>query len=178
MSRFDIGWIESVIPHRDTMLLIDRVTELTPGESVEAVKAVTYTEPWYRGSTGPDLSYPLPLLLESWNQAAAVLVLATWAAEAAAEATRETAGRSTTVGRAGVPMLGSYGDVTLVRPVTPGDTMVHTVRIDTAQSDTMVLSGRTCVNNEVTLMVDRGIVIRRPMAFLVALRAPSTPELG
>ncbi|WP_312868294.1 3-hydroxyacyl-ACP dehydratase FabZ family protein [Saccharothrix ecbatanensis] len=166
MSGHDIGWIEGVIPHRDTMLLIDRVTALTPGESVEAIKAVTYTEPWYRGSTGPDLAYPLPLLLESWNQAAAVLVLATWAAEEAAD-------RPTTVRQVGVPMLGSYGDVTLGRPVTPGDTMVHTVRIDKAQSDTMVLSGRTCVNNNVTLTVDRGIVIRRPMELLVALRAPS-----
>ena len=40
----DIKEIMSIIPHRQPFLLIDRVEEIVEGESVTAIKNVTYNE--------------------------------------------------------------------------------------------------------------------------------------
>jgi 3-hydroxyacyl-[acyl-carrier-protein] dehydratase len=39
--------IKRLLPHRYPMLLVDRVLEAVPGESLVATKAVTSNEPWY-----------------------------------------------------------------------------------------------------------------------------------
>ena len=45
----DIKEIMSIIPHRQPFLLIDRVEEIVEGESVTAIKNVTYNEPFFAG---------------------------------------------------------------------------------------------------------------------------------
>lgn len=72
--------VERLLPHRFPMLLVDRVLDLVPGESVVASKAITRNEQCYRkvGLHGADacLEYPQTLLIESWGQTAGIL--ATW----------------------------------------------------------------------------------------------------
>lgn len=46
----DIKEIMSIIPHRQPFLLIDRVEEIVEGESVTAIKNVTYNEPFLQGT--------------------------------------------------------------------------------------------------------------------------------
>lgn len=157
-----VRWIESVIPHREAMLLVDRVTDLVPGESVTAVKAVTHTEPWFRGGSGPP-DYPLPLVLESWNQAAAVLVLSTWAQDGAR-------GGAPSVAVDGVPMLGSYGVVHVGSAVRPGEVMEHSARVESVRADTMVLAGEVRVGDRLVLRFGHAIVIRKPVDVMSALR--------
>ena len=41
--------IKEILPHRSPFLLIDRVTDLVPGESAEAVKCVSGNEPFFQG---------------------------------------------------------------------------------------------------------------------------------
>ena len=41
--------IKEILPHRSPFLLIDRVTDLVPGESAEAVKCVSGTNLSFRG---------------------------------------------------------------------------------------------------------------------------------
>jgi len=45
----DIYAIMKYLPHRYPFLLIDRVLECTPGESIRAVKNVTFNEPHFTG---------------------------------------------------------------------------------------------------------------------------------
>ena len=45
----DIHRILRLLPHRYPFLLVDKVIECTPGESLVAVKNVTYNEPFFTG---------------------------------------------------------------------------------------------------------------------------------
>ena len=45
----DINEILSILPHRFPFLLIDRVEELSIGESIKAYKNVTYNEQIFQG---------------------------------------------------------------------------------------------------------------------------------
>ena len=45
----DINEIQSIIPHRDPMLLIDRVIEIEPLKRLVAIKNVTMNEQVFQG---------------------------------------------------------------------------------------------------------------------------------
>lgn len=63
-----------ILPQRYPFLLIDRVLELKRGESVVAIKNVTYNEPFFQGHF-PDLKVmPGVLLVEALAQAGGILV--------------------------------------------------------------------------------------------------------
>lgn len=67
--------IKKIIPHRHPMLLIDRVEELVPGESVVAYKAVTYNEPFFTGHYPEHPVMPGVLIIEALAQTGAVAIL-------------------------------------------------------------------------------------------------------
>ncbi|MGK5692982.1 3-hydroxyacyl-ACP dehydratase FabZ family protein [Streptomyces sp. URMC 128] len=141
------------IPHRDEMLLIDRVLSFAPGERVTAEKAVTYGEPWYRhlDDTVKDpaaYAYPIGPLMESFNQAAAVLATADKA--------------NTDVLADEVLMLGSYTDVAFGAPVFPGDTLEHRVRLARTVDGIQLFEGSTRVRGDVVLTVSQAVLARRP----------------
>ena len=46
---FDISEILKILPHRYPFLLVDRVTEMVPGEHVKAYKNLTFNEPFFQG---------------------------------------------------------------------------------------------------------------------------------
>ncbi|HUH40814.1 MAG TPA: 3-hydroxyacyl-[acyl-carrier-protein] dehydratase FabZ, partial [Castellaniella sp.] len=47
--ELDIKDIMERLPHRQPMLLVDRVLEMDPGKSIVAIKNVTYNEPFFQG---------------------------------------------------------------------------------------------------------------------------------
>ena len=49
MNTMDISEILKYLPHRYPFLLIDRVLDFTPGESLHAIKNVTINEPFFQG---------------------------------------------------------------------------------------------------------------------------------
>lgn len=67
--------IQSIIPHRDPFLLVDRVLELVPGEHVVAEKDVTGEEDFFRGHFPGRPIMPGVLIIEALAQAGAVAVL-------------------------------------------------------------------------------------------------------
>ena len=48
--QLDIADIMSRLPHRYPFLLVDRVQEIVPGESIVAIKNVTINEPFFSRS--------------------------------------------------------------------------------------------------------------------------------
>jgi 3-hydroxyacyl-[acyl-carrier-protein] dehydratase len=69
----DIQDIRNHLPHRYPFLLVDRVVELTPHESIVAYKNLSINEPFFDGHF-PDLPvFPGVLLLEAMAQAAGIL---------------------------------------------------------------------------------------------------------
>jgi len=69
--------IMEALPHRYPFLLIDRVTSITPGESITAVKNVTNTEPFFQGHFPGRPVMPGVLVIEAMAQAGGVLSFVT-----------------------------------------------------------------------------------------------------
>ncbi|MFI4967706.1 MAG: 3-hydroxyacyl-ACP dehydratase FabZ [Gammaproteobacteria bacterium] len=72
----DIHAIMRQLPHRYPFLLIDRVLECTPGESLVALKNVTINEPFFPGHFPHHPVMPGVLILEAMAQATGLLAFA------------------------------------------------------------------------------------------------------
>lgn len=69
----EIQEIQSIIPHRYPMLLVDRVLDYEPGKWLHAIKNVTFNEPVFNGHF-PELSiFPGVMILEALAQATGIL---------------------------------------------------------------------------------------------------------
>jgi len=75
MAEMDIGEILKYLPHRYPMLLIDRVVEIQLGESLVAIKNVSYNEPYFQGHFPNRPVMPAVIILEAMAQATGILVL-------------------------------------------------------------------------------------------------------
>lgn len=98
----EIEDIKELIPHRYPFLLVDRVTELVPGERVVALKCVTANEPFFQGHFPEYPVMPGVLILEALAQAGAVMMLH---------------GSET----AQIPFFAGIDGAKFRRPVVPGD---------------------------------------------------------
>ena len=72
---FDIKEVLNILPHRYPFLLIDRINNLDPGKEVDALKNVTFNEPFFQGHFSGQPVMPGVLLIESMAQAGGFLVL-------------------------------------------------------------------------------------------------------
>jgi 3-hydroxyacyl-[acyl-carrier-protein] dehydratase len=133
-----------VLPHRYPVLLVDRVVDVTPGESLTVLKAVSANEPWHRA---PD-DFPPTLLLESWCQAA--VLLSSWDAP---DPDR-------------LVLFGAMADVEFHRPVRPGCVVRHSVRVLDARGDTVAFTGRSEAEGHVVMSVGRVVTTSRAAADL------------
>jgi len=68
--QLDMQAILARLPHRYPFLLIDRVLECRPGESIRALKNVTYNEPFFPGHFPGDPVMPGVMIIEALAQAA------------------------------------------------------------------------------------------------------------
>ena len=75
MAEMDIGEIMKYLPHRYPMLLIDRVVDMQLGESLVAIKNVSYNEPYFQGHFPNRPVMPAVIILEAMAQATGILVL-------------------------------------------------------------------------------------------------------
>jgi len=73
----DIRAILRSIPHRYPFLLVDRVLECKPGESITAIKNVTINEPFFDGHFPGEPVMPGVLILEALAQAGLILGMRT-----------------------------------------------------------------------------------------------------
>lgn len=148
MTRFGPARIKEILPHRPPALLLDRVLELIPGERITAVKAIAVEAIWYEGVAGTDHSYPGSLLVESFGQAAAVLLAEVW---------RPGQGMAEDV-----PIFGGASGVYFDAAVEPGDLLYHHVQIDRIVGDNAILSGNSTVDSCTVMRVEQVILALRP----------------
>lgn len=69
----DVNEIRRYLPHRYPFLLVDRVVEMTRGESIVAYKNVTVNEPFFNGHFPDHPVMPGVLIIEAMAQAAGIL---------------------------------------------------------------------------------------------------------
>jgi 3-hydroxyacyl-[acyl-carrier-protein] dehydratase len=160
----DHAGIVALLPHRNPMVLIDRVPAIDPGRAIVAEKAVTGTEPCYRDLSetwaSAAYAYPVSLMLESLGQAAALL----WLRDAGAVAATDVL---MFVGLRGYRVTGA---------AYPGDVLRHVVELITVKADTAFATGGTWVGDRRIASVDTIIAVQRPRSVLGASGAavPST----
>jgi 3-hydroxyacyl-[acyl-carrier-protein] dehydratase len=75
--QLDIRAILERLPHRYPFLLVDRVLECRPGESIRALKNVTINEPFFSGHFPGNPVMPGVLIVEALAQAAGILCFVT-----------------------------------------------------------------------------------------------------
>ena len=73
----DINAILRQLPHRYPFLLVDRVTECRKGESIVALKNVTYNEPYFPGHFPHRPVMPGVIIIEALAQTAGILAFVT-----------------------------------------------------------------------------------------------------
>ena len=76
-TRLDINAILRQLPHRYPFLLVDRVLECRAGESIRALKNVTYNEPFFPGHFPARPVMPGVMIIEALAQAAGILAFVT-----------------------------------------------------------------------------------------------------
>ncbi|WDE06933.1 3-hydroxyacyl-ACP dehydratase FabZ [Thalassomonas viridans] len=103
----DVEEIQTLIPHRYPMLLVDRVLDYQPGKWLHAIKNVTINEPVFTGHFPDYAIFPGVMILESLAQATGIL------------------GFKSTDGREDKEMylFASIDNAKFKKPVVPGDTM-------------------------------------------------------
>ena len=74
-AGWDSRWIQSILPHRYPILLVDRVLEIVPGKRIVALKNVTINEEFFLGHFPGHPVMPGVLLLEALAQAGGILLL-------------------------------------------------------------------------------------------------------
>ncbi len=114
-TTMDIIEIQQYLPHRYPFLLVDRVLECEPGKQIVAIKNVTFNEPFFAGHFPKLPIMPGVLIIEAMAQAAAILAF-------------KTADRLPS-DDALVYFLG-IDEARFKRPVTPGDQLKFTARIE------------------------------------------------
>ena len=74
-SSLDVRAVLAALPHRYPMLLVDRVEDIVPDQSIRAIKAVTINEPFFQGHFPGRPIMPGVLIVEALAQAAGVLAI-------------------------------------------------------------------------------------------------------
>lgn len=145
IGPLDVRWIESVLPHRYPMLLVDRVLELEPQRRIVAIKNVTVNESFFQGHFPGQPVMPGVLVVEGMAQAGGILLL-----HDIAERDRK------------LLYFMSIERARFRRPVVPGDQLRYEVEVMRMRATTCKLAGKAIVDGEVaaeaiclSAMVDR-----------------------
>jgi len=143
--KWDIEWIQSVLPHRYPLLLVDRVLEMEPRKRIVALKNVTNNEPYLVGHFPGRPVVPGVLLIEGMAQAGGLLLL------------HDLPERGSKL-----VYLASVDEVKFRRPVVPGDQVRYEVEVLRLRSLHCKLSARALVDGQLaaeavigSAMVDR-----------------------
>ena len=114
-SKLDIYDILKRLPHRYPFLLVDRVLELIPGQSIRALKNVTYNEPFFPGHFPHRPVMPGVMIIEALAQTAGILAFVT-AGVIPTESTRF--------------YFAGIDKARFRRPVEPGDQLILSAQLE------------------------------------------------
>ena len=134
----DINEILSILPHRFPFLLIDRVEELSIGESIKAYKNVTYNEQIFQGHFPGHPIYPGVMIIEGLAQAGGVLAFKSME--------KDGVDLSDTV-----VYFMSIDNAKFRNPVRPGDKLEYRISVIKHRGRIWVLKGEAYINDGATL---------------------------
>lgn len=128
---FDINAIMRIIPHRYPFLLLDKIIDFTPNESITGIKNVTINEPFFQGHFPEHPIMPGVLILEGMAQAGGIMLL-----------------NQLENPRDYVAYFASIDNVKFRKPVLPGDTLRYEMRVISLKRSLSKMHGEAYVGNE------------------------------
>ena len=134
----DINEILSILPHRFPFLMIDRVEELSIGESIKAYKNVTYNEQIFQGHFPGHPIYPGVMIIEGLAQAGGVLAFKSMEKEGVDLSDK-------------VVYFMSIDNAKFRNPVRPGDKLEYRISVIKHRGRIWVLKGEAYINDGATL---------------------------
>ena len=114
---YNVVEIQKILPHRYPFLLLDRVTNLKKGESIEGYKNVSIAEPVFQGHFPDHPIYPGVMIIEGMAQAGGVLAF-----KSMDNASQEEIENK-------VVYFMSIDKAKFRAPVTPGDKLVYKLSV-------------------------------------------------
>ncbi len=109
--------IQNILPHRYPFLLVDRITSLEEGKSIEGYKNVSISEPVFQGHFPGHPIYPGVMIIEGMAQAGGVLAFVS-----ASKEDQEAAKNK-------VVYFMSIDKAKFRQPVVPGDKLVYRLSV-------------------------------------------------
>ena len=131
--------IRRFLPHRYPFLLIDRVLDCVPGETLTAIKNVSINEPFFNGHFPETPIMPGVLIIEALAQATGLLGFKTMSEEPSDDL---------------LYMLVGVDNVRLKRQVVPGDQLTLKVSIKRRSKVIWKFTGEASVDDEIVTTAD------------------------
>ena len=144
MSVMKAKEIMEVIPHRQPMLLIDTIEELTPGEHGIGKKCVSYNEPYFAGHFPQEPVMPGVLMIEALAQVGAVVMLSC----------PEYKGKTA--------YFGAINQAKFKRKVVPGDVLLLETQIIKVKGPIGIGSAKATVNGKLVAKAELTFVVSEP----------------
>ncbi|MBD3413462.1 MAG: 3-hydroxyacyl-ACP dehydratase FabZ [Candidatus Aminicenantes bacterium] len=129
--------IRKILPHRYPFLLVDRVLNLKKGKSIEAVKNVTFNEPFFNGHFPENKIMPGVLIIEAIAQSGGILLY-----------------HSIPEPEDKFMMLSKINNAKFRKPVVPGDQINLHVELVKQKSRFCEVKGKAMVDGEVVVESD------------------------
>ena len=139
MSEMYIEEIRRFLPHRYPFLLVDRVIECEPGESITAIKNVSVNEPHFTGHFPSQAIMPGVLIIEALAQVTGLLGFRTMSEEPSDDV---------------LYMLVGVDGVRFKRQVIPGDQLVLKAKIERRSRVIWKFSCEASVDGELCTSAD------------------------
>lgn len=128
---FDVDAIMRIIPHRYPFLLVDKIIDLKPNESIVGIKNVTINEPFFQGHFPGHPIMPGVLIIEGMAQTGGIILLNQMDDPAAF-----------------VAYFASIDNVKFRKPVLPGDTLRYEMKVISLKKTISKMHGEAFVGNE------------------------------
>jgi len=141
----DVYEVMKHLPHRYPFLLIDRVLEVVPGESVVAIKNVTINEPFFPGHFPQRPVMPGVMIMEAMAQASGMLAYRT-------DPSLEEPGS--------LYLFVGMDKVRFKRQVEPGDQLRFEVNLVRTKRGMWMFSGKALVDGQVAAIGDLIMTVR------------------
>lgn len=129
---FDIEEIMKNVPHRYPFLLIDKILEFSANESVTTLKNITINEAQFQGHFPGKPIFPGVYIIENMAQSSAFLLA-------------KSAGG---VDESKVYFLGRVNKVSFTNPVTPGDQLITTIKVEKLFGSSAMVSAVSKVDDK------------------------------
>ena len=139
---YNVVEIQEILPHRYPFLLVDRITELTVGEHIEAYKNVSISEPVFQGHFPGHPIYPGVMIIEGMAQAGGVLAF-----KSMDGVTKEDIQNK-------VVYFMSIDKAKFRAPVTPGDQLVYKINVIKNKGAVWQLDAKAYVDDKVVAQAE------------------------